>query len=288
MEAQSVIGGGEPERLNLLWDNVFKAVFTREEPASREALRQLVSAQIERDAQILKVVANEPAVSSITERQIRYDITCEFNDGEKANIEMTLYPDKNEALRMEYYSCKLFTSQDIRGAGKGYKGLCRTYQISFLVNHDLYDDKELIHQFEYYDHRHGTSLGGRSAIITVELGKVDTVAAKAVSEMSAAESWAVYFRYNADETKRGLLEAISEKNKGVAMAQEVFLTVSRDEQERARLLSEYKFVVDLQSRMITAEEDGFERGTVKGRDQVLDLLKQQGYNTAEIERQLGM
>jgi hypothetical protein len=36
MQTQSV-GGIVQERLNLLWDNVFKAVFTRDTPASREA-----------------------------------------------------------------------------------------------------------------------------------------------------------------------------------------------------------------------------------------------------------
>jgi uncharacterized membrane protein len=59
-------------------------------------------------------------------------------------------------------------------------------------------------------------------------------------------------------------------------------------------LSEYKFAVDLQSRMITAREDGREEGieigTVKGRElerqDMLALLRQQGYDTAELERQL--
>jgi DNA-binding NarL/FixJ family response regulator len=73
------------------------------------------------------------------------------------------------------------------------------------------------------------------------------------------------------------------------MAQEVFLTVSRDERERARLLSEYKFAMDLQDRMITAREEGreegIELGTTKGQSQVLDLLRQ-GYSVDEIERRL--
>jgi predicted transposase/invertase (TIGR01784 family) len=246
-------------------------------------LRHLVSALIGREAVSLTVMANEPAVDSLNERQIRYDIACKFNDGELANVEMTLYPDKYEPVRMEYYSCKLFTSQELRGKDKRYRDLCQTYQISFLVNENLYDDDELIHQFEYYDRVHETRLGGRTAIITVELGKVEQIAQKAVAEMSAAESWAVYLRYNADETKQGLLEAIAEKNKGVAMAQEVFLTVSRDEKERARLLSEYKFVVDLQSRMIDAREDGREDGREEEWAWVLDLMKQ-GLSVAEIER----
>ncbi|MDR3170872.1 MAG: hypothetical protein LBU17_04495, partial [Treponema sp.] len=137
----------------------------------------------------------------------------------------------------------------------------------------------------------------RTTIITVELGKVEKLAQKPVDDMTTAESWAVYLRYNADEAKRGLLEAISAKDKGVAMAQEAFLTVSRDERERARLLSEYKFAMDLQDRMITAREEGWEEGielgtakgielgTTRGQSQVLDLLRQ-GLSADEIERRL--
>jgi hypothetical protein len=57
------------------------------------------------------------------------------------------------------------------------------------------------------------------------------------------------------------------------------LTVTPEERERARLLSEYKFVVDLQSRMIDAREDGREEEWAW----VLDLMKQ-GLSVTEIER----
>jgi hypothetical protein len=301
MNEQNSPDNKEPTRINLLWDSVFKAVFTRDMPASREALRHLVSAMIGREAVSLTVIANEPAVDSINERQIRYDITAKFNDGELANIEMTLNPGRYEPLRMEYYSGKLFTGQDLRGKEKRYQDLRRSYQISFLVNYSPYDDDVLIHQFKYYDKEHETNLGGRTTIITVELEKVTQKLMEEVEEMSVVESWAVYLKYNADETKAELLKAISVKNRGVAMAQEAFLTVSRDEQERARLLSEYKYEMDLQDRMITAREEGVELGTAIGtakgielgtekgieleRNRVLNLLKQ-GLSIAEIERQL--
>jgi hypothetical protein len=69
------------------------------------------------------------------------------------------------------------------------------------------------------------------------------------------------------------------------MAQEVFLTLSRDENERARLLSEYKFAADLQSRVLTAYDDGMEKGEVKGQNKILDLMDQ-GLSAAEIRQQL--
>ncbi len=40
------------------------------------------------------------------------------------------------------------------------------------------------------------------------------------------------------------------------MAGQVLLNISKDEKERARLTSEYKFAVDLQSKMVDARRDG--------------------------------
>jgi hypothetical protein len=39
------------------------------------------------------------------------------------------------------------------------------------------------------------------------------------------------------------------------MASEVLIGISRDEAERARLLSEYKYVVDLQSKIVQAQRE---------------------------------
>ena len=40
------------------------------------------------------------------------------------------------------------------------------------------------------------------------------------------------------------------------MAGQVLLTISKDEQERARLTSEYKYAVDLQSKVVDARRAG--------------------------------
>ena len=48
------------------------------------------------------------------------------------------------------------------------------------------------------------------------------------------------------------------------MASEVLMTISRDEAERARLLSEYKYVVDTQSKVVQARREGEQRGLRKG------------------------
>jgi len=119
--------------------------------------------------------------------------------------------------------------------------LKEAYQIAFLVKERFFLDEAFLHRFEYYDSGHGVSLGGRSRIITLELSKLDRDVEKPVGEMTAPEHWAVYFRYLPDLDKRRKINEILEYEEGVAMASGV---ISRDQVERARLMSEFKYEVD--------------------------------------------
>ena len=61
------------------------------------------------------------------------------------------------------------------------------------------------------------------------------------------------------------------------MASEVLLKISKDEIERARLMSEYKYQLDTQSKLVQAEREGERKGMRKGRQEgeqrIIDLLK---------------
>jgi predicted transposase/invertase (TIGR01784 family) len=280
----------EDDIINPCWDNVFKAIFTKDTPESRGALEYLLSAILKRKLTVMSVTANEPPVDSVTERQIRYDINCRFDDGELCNIEMTLNPDSYEPIRLEYYSGKLFISQDIRGKGKSYRDLKRAYQIALLVNAPIFGDDVFVHNFRYYDDENGISLNGRSHIITIELSKLERIAKKPVSEMTALERWAVFFRYTPDKDKRELVNEIIETEEGIAMAGQVLLHISKDEQEMARLTSEYKFAVDLQSKMVDAEREGERTGVMKVARNLLkrrrppaEIMEDTGLSYEEIE-----
>ena len=246
----------EDDIINPCWDNVFKAIFTKDTLESRGALEFLLSAIIGRILSVVLITANEPPVDNINERQIRYDINCKFDDGDLCNIEMTLSPDSSEPLRLEYYSCKLFTSQDIRGKDKSYKDLKHSYQIALLVDAPMFEDDVFVHNFGQYDKVNQISLNGRSHIITIELSKLEQIAKKPVSDMTALERWAVFFRYTPDKDKRELVNEIIESEEGIAMGAQVLLNISKDEKERARLTSEYKFAVDLQSKTLDARRAG--------------------------------
>ena len=276
----------EDDIINPCWDNVFKAIFTRDTPESRGALEYLLSAILRRNLAVLSIVANEPPVESVNERQIRYDINCKFDNSELCNIEMTLNPDTYEPMRLEYYSGKLFVSQDIRGKDKSYSDLKHTYQISLLVNDPMIKDDLFVHHFRYYDEESGISLNGRSHIITIELSKLEHIVRKPVAEMTTLERWTVFFRYTPDKEKRELVNEIIKFEEGIAMAGQVLLTISRDEKERARLTSEYKFAVDLQSKMVDArraEKRDIARNLLNVGDSIDKIVMVTGLTREEVD-----
>jgi hypothetical protein len=49
---------------------------------------------------------------------------------------------------------------------------------------------------------------------------------------------------------------IIKSEEGIAMAGQLLLNISKDEKERARLTSEYKYAVDLQSKVVDARRTG--------------------------------
>jgi hypothetical protein len=266
----------EDRLIDLRYDKIFKAVFTQETPASRKALTSLLEANLQRRLDIVTVIANEPAVQSETDRQIRYDIACTFNDGELANVEMTLWPKGAEPLRIEYFLCRLFASQDIRG--RQFSQLKRSYQISILGD-NLYKDRHAVHSFEYYDRERETVLGGRTAVLTLELRKLEDLLEKPLEETSGQERWGLFLRYAAEPERLSLVNQLLEIEEGIAMAGEAILELPKSQIEEMRRISRDKYIMDQRQAEYDLECAKQERDRVqRERDQAkqeLDRAKQE-------------
>lgn len=119
----------------------------------------------------------------------------------------------------------------------------------------------------------------------MELAKLGYLLDKAVPEMTAAERWAFYFRYITDREKRQKINEIIAFEEGIEMASEVLMTISRDEAERVRLMSEYKYELDTQSRVAYARQDGERQGRQEEKLEILKLFDA-GYSAEEIRERL--
>jgi predicted transposase/invertase (TIGR01784 family) len=274
--------------IDICMDKVFKAVFTKDSPASRTALSRLVSAIVGRELSIITITANEPPPESLQDRQIRFDIRCKAADGELLNVEMCLNPDPFEPVRLEFHTARLFIGQDIRGSKKTYDDLKRAYQIAILVKEKFFPDGEFFHGFEYYDSERRVSLNGRTRILTLELSKLEVVAGKQAGEMSSPERWAVFFKYLRDTGLRGKINEILELEEGIAMASEVLLEISRDEEERAKLDSAYKNQLDMQSKLVHAERIGEKKGAMQNQIEIAKNLKRMGLSISQIAEGTGL
>jgi len=251
---------------DLRYDIVFKAVFTRENQRSREALNGLLSACIGRRVSVLNLNANEPSPSSAWDKQIRFDIACRLESGELAEVEMTLHPSPSEPFREEYFVARLFVSQDIRGSREEYRELRNVYQINILANGIRYKDEELVHCFRFHDTEHDLSFKGRMHIITIELAKAEKLAReKAADVMGAAEAWAVFLRYHTEKAKRALVNEILRQREDIAMAGENALAFSKEELEYFRETSRLKYELDMNDLKARTRREGREEGRAEGR-----------------------
>jgi hypothetical protein len=126
--------------IDICQDGVFKAVCTKDTPQSKAALTSLLSAFIGKELTVLTitVTTNEVPIDDVHERQLRYDISVRFNDGELANIEITVNPKPAENIRLEYHLARLFVSQGIKGQGRSFSDLKPTYQLSIIAGHKVF------------------------------------------------------------------------------------------------------------------------------------------------------
>lgn len=263
MEEKVIEIGENEELLNPMLDPIFKALFTSEDEKSKEALKDLISTCIKQKVDSVQVVSNEPAVEMVGERQIRYDINCVINNGEKINVEMTLFPSVGERKRIEYYLCKLFSSQ--KTSGMKWDMLTNVYQISIIGEEKLFPtDKKLVHRFEQFDKENQLSFDGSTRIITIELKKLKEIKDSINTKLDSIESWATFFKYANKIDKRTIINNVAKGERGVNMALQVLKSLSKDEKMRMLAISEEKRLTDYQIDLNTEKDFSFRKGREEG------------------------
>jgi predicted transposase/invertase (TIGR01784 family) len=269
--------------IDICQDGVFKAIFTKDTPESKAALTSLLSAFIGKELTIVSVTANEVPIDDTRQRQIRLDISVIIDGGELANIEITIDPKPMEQLRLEYYAARLYAGQDIRGEDRSFEDLEPTYQLSIIAGHRLFKDKAWLHRFVYYDPEQNIALGGRTAILTIELSKLKEIVKKPPEEMTRLERWAVYFGYYTEPEKQDLLRKIEALEEGIKMAKAVVKGFTQEQLEYLREMSRHKHEMDWQ----IYQSEMKKQGIAIGHQELIDLLEN-GKTLEEAKRILGI
>jgi predicted transposase/invertase (TIGR01784 family) len=274
--------------LDIRYDPVFKAVFTRDTEKSRAALSDLISSLIGRIVSVENIVANEPATSFLGQKKIRYDISCMSENEEPIDVEMSFHPINDELNRIEYFASRLFVGQEIEGVEKTYSDLKETYQISILAQKSFFPDKNLTHTFLYYDPLTNVSLDGKIRIITLELEKTAFFISKPVEEMTNTEQWAAFFQYLTDEAKREKIKEIINHEEGIAMATNTLRQVSAEYEAYALQTSFMKGELDWRSGMKDAKREGLIEGRNEANLENARKMKADNMSISQISKYTGL
>jgi predicted transposase/invertase (TIGR01784 family) len=258
-----------PEILPPSDDGVFKTLLTH--PTAKACLRDIIASNIGLSVTEVTVRNTELPISYVREKGELFDVSCEIDGGDLAEVEMqadTMEDDnaanehKNLRSRVIYNVCDLHSSQE--GVGVPYGKLVRTYQITFC-GYTVFQERESCFNRFSFRNVEGDELLNAVSILFVELSKLKRVQEKPVSGMTGAEMWAVFLACANKPKYRGLLNEIIGTKGEIKMAYEILTGISRDADERARFRARRKFQMDMEHDRIINFEKGMLEGERKGK-----------------------
>ena len=304
-EIQSLISQQEAEilgvninsnRFDPKLDFVFKAIFTSDREESRIARIDFLSAILKLDIESADVIQNELAVLSANEKKSTFDIHIRLTDKTEINVEIQLKNDDNMINRAEYYTCKMYGSQEAKG--KAWADLHKVIEL-MIVNFTLFSErKEFLDEYTYRN-KEGKELSGNTKIYFLELTKLANLLKKPVDEMTAEEMWAIFLKFGNNEKHYDVIKQISKRRRAIDMAGQVLDTISSDRATQLMYMDRMKFETDQISKVIFAERKGRSEGLREGRREGMlaiarnlknmglaidDIVKGTGLSSTEIEQ----
>ena len=260
-QAAEMVARGE--RLPLKDDVTFKMFLSSPEPESRACLKYFLSAMTGREVTQAKVTNAEITPEFVKGKMPRLDVNCEFNDGQKADIELQLTKaDDDQKLRAVFYACKLCAGSLRRG--KAYESMPSVYQI-FLIDFDLFGEEGKPEGRQFF-HRammrldDGTALSDR-----LQIRFFDLKVPRQVSEsLQRAANWC---KFISGCEKPEILDALGQDKdwkEDYEMALRAYGKVSAEERAWAYHLSMDRAEADYRNGIILARQAAREEGRKEG------------------------
>jgi predicted transposase/invertase (TIGR01784 family) len=279
----------EGKLLDITLDIVFKTLFSADNPDSRDALSSLISACIHRAVSTVKVLNPEILPEYLGGKTVRLDVLAEFNDGERANIEMQVGKSIAELKNRAVIYASRLAAEQIR-KGEVYKDAKRSYQIFFL-DFILFPKSEVLpRRYAFLEKTEHDQLSDLVEVIFYEIPKLEKKLTSWLNGESGPESlskeerWCVYFRCRKDEEKRPVVEELCRIEGGIMKAENALKRLSRDEEQWARALFRDKAQMDYKSEIDGAREQGITIGEERGREKGIVIGEERGITIGEKRR----
>ena len=217
----------EKRILNPLYDENFKALFASESKISNILLSSLLESLIDKKVQRIQILKNEPSTQEKS-KSVRFDISCTFNNGEEAEIEIQNCETFDDyVLRSVHYLLR--GSIERLHKGKPYSSQKKYYQIN-LVNFTIF--KDIAQSRTLYQLRRDKDnalLTDNLNVIYLELPKVPdpmTLGEKEFEALQSYEKWSIFLLHVDNPEYKLFVDKVAATQQEVRMAEKEIYRMS--------------------------------------------------------------
>ncbi|MBQ0052126.1 MAG: Rpn family recombination-promoting nuclease/putative transposase [Treponema sp.] len=272
--------------LNPRLDGIFKTIFTQHTSESQLALRSFLEAILGRKIIRLKLNSNSGIKQFFEQRDVDYDISVTFDDGEQAEIEMqTFSQNYNYQLRAEYLVARLMNS--IMKKGFSWKKIKKVHQISILGFISNKNDNEAFHHYVLRSPE-GQILSEMLNVYFLELPKLPELTEEMIPQLNTVEKWGIFFRDADNLEKIELVRHVAETEEGIMAAFEILGGISLTQRfwlwQTKKLIKECDRRSDLEGAM----EKGITEGQLAAKTEATKKMLSDGVPYEQIAKWQGL
>ena len=205
---------------------------------------------------------NEPSVLDDSDKAVRFDVSCTFNDGEAADIELHgVNKYHSFGLRAEYLCARLLNS--VVHKGDDWRNMPQVYQISLLNFVFDKDDKSAVSLYRMQKHN-GHLLSGIQTVIFLELPKIDALGDVPPESLNSEQKWCKFFLDADNPDRQEYVRKLAAEGGGIMEAQKTLDRISSDWVLWKRELDKEVIESDRKTELRYMQEQGIEKGLEQG------------------------
>ena len=273
--------------LNPCIDPIFKRLFTDNSPEGRNTLKCFLEAVLQRKVTNIILQPEEIPIDYIHDKKARFDLNCEIDGIEFANIEIQNYnSNHNFEKRAEYYCAHLLNYHVPEGLP--WNKVPKVYQISIL---NFIRETSLDREIFYYKFRSedGLSLEDRQNIIFIELPKIKKIVKEIsvdnekIKKLTPTQKWCIFMLYASKEEFAPLVKEIANYEEGIMSAVKTLDKISQDyiawKQQFDQLMLEndrLTLLEEAEEAKKQARATGWEEGIKEGREEGIKEGRKEG------------
>lgn len=262
-------------------DLIFKAVFGRNTPRSKVLLVDLVNTvlHLEGEKRIISVVHKNPYnyQAYMDDKLSILDIKAETESGALLNIEMQVNKEPYYIERSLFYWSKLFADQ--LETGENYSQIKKTIGIHFL--------KECVPIKGCGAHIQQMLIDKRTMKFTTDMLEIHLVQMPMIGAIieageDALAGWLMLMEDINNQKKQLEIEVLVNQKEVMKMAMEEYSKVTADDMLREQIAAREKFILDNNTRMHVAHDEGLKQGIEQGRAKAIKNMFESGMSEAQI------